>query len=30
LDYLREFLDIEKGGLNEFDGTSSMKGGARP
>jgi hypothetical protein len=30
LDYLRWFLDIEEGGLNEFGGASNMKGGARP
>jgi hypothetical protein len=30
LDYLRLFLDIEEGGLNELGGASSMKGGAGP
>jgi hypothetical protein len=30
LDHLRMFLGFEEDGLKEFDGASSMKGGARP
>jgi hypothetical protein len=30
LDHLRLFLDIEEGGFKQFDGTSGLKGGARP
>ena len=30
LDHLRMFLGIEEGSLKEFDGASSMRGGARP